>query len=202
MAGPGAGTDAADVERKVVALKDARAGVRLRPDRRVVLAVKDLVQGSESATGAGDDDRPDAGAAKEAAPAQAASPASSSTRSAEPAPEEENGKAAEEPAAEASAPPADADARPAAGAPNFHVQLELPDGSDYARNKRCVLEIPGGDPVEGTTNESGELQLFVPNLDVESATLRVFDGEAEIAIWQVMLRADASANEGQPETAA
>lgn len=165
MAGPGEGSDGAEVERRVVALEQAKAGVRLRADRRVVLAVRDLVRGSESAT---DDEGP--GDAR--------------------------------PAAEASAPPADADARRAAGAPNFHVQVELPDGSDYARNKRCVLEIPGGEPVEGTTNDSGELQLCVPNTDVETATLRVFDGEAEIAAWQVMLRADGSAHEGQPETAA
>src|SRR5262249_58133747 len=67
---------------------------------------------------------------------------------------------------------------------NFHVQLELPDGSDYARNKSCVLEIPGHPSVQGTTDESGELRLSIPNVTVDGATLRVLDESgAEIASW-------------------
>jgi hypothetical protein len=80
---------------------------------------------------------------------------------------------------------------------NFNVQLELPDGSDYARNKPCVLEIPGQSSVEGTTNERGELWLWVPNVTAESATLRLLDGGAELAHWTVML----SAEEGVPSGA-
>jgi hypothetical protein len=68
---------------------------------------------------------------------------------------------------------------------NFNVQLELPDGSDYARNKSCVLEIPGQDAVRGTTNEQGELWLWLPNVSAENATLRLLDGGRELASWTV-----------------
>ncbi len=91
-------------------------------------------------------------------------------------------------------------------APNFHVQLELPDGSDYARNKSCVLDIPGHPSLKGTTNDSGELVLSVPNVSVESALLRLFDGDTEIASWPVTLWAEdgagteaAAGNEKQPD---
>jgi hypothetical protein len=80
---------------------------------------------------------------------------------------------------------------------NFNVQLELPDGSDYARNKKCVLEIPGQSAVEGTTNDSGELWLWVPNVAAESATLRLLDGGSELATWEVTLHAE----EGVPDGA-
>ena len=36
----------------------------------------------------------------------------------------------------------------------------------------------------------GELVLSVPNVSVESALLRLFDGGAEIAAWPVTLRAE------------
>jgi hypothetical protein len=80
---------------------------------------------------------------------------------------------------------------------NFNVQLELPDGSDYARNKPCVLEIPGQSPVQGTTNECGELWLWLPNLAAEDATLRLMDGGRELASWKVALGAE----EGVPDGA-
>jgi len=73
---------------------------------------------------------------------------------------------------------------------NFNVRLELPDGSDYARNMECVLVIPGQAPIRGTTSETGELWLSVPNADAESATLRLLDGGSELASWQVALRAE------------
>jgi hypothetical protein len=141
-------TGSQDVEHKVVALAEAKAGVTLRTDRRAVLTVKDLGVAPE----------PERAAAGE---------------SSQPVAPQETAAAPEE------APP-----------PNFHVQLELPDGSDYARNKSCILEIPGHPSLKGTTNESGELVLSVPNVSAEGAILRVFDGGAEIATWPVTLRAE------------
>jgi len=80
---------------------------------------------------------------------------------------------------------------------NFNVQLELPDGSDYARNKSCVLEIPGQDAVRGTTNEQGELWLWLPNVSAENAVLRLLDVGRELASWSVAIAPD----EGMPSGA-
>jgi hypothetical protein len=148
MAEPSKGAQSEDVEHKVVGLAEAKAGVKLQADRRVVLTVNDLGV---------------APAAARAATGESSHPATSSEGSAAP----EKAEAPE---------------------PNFHVQLELPDGSDYARKKACVLEIPGHPSLRGTTNDSGELVLSVPNVSVESALLRLFDGGAEIAAWPVTLR--------------
>jgi hypothetical protein len=73
---------------------------------------------------------------------------------------------------------------------NFNVQLELPDGSDHAKNKSCVLELPGHAPIEGVTNQWGELWLWVPNVTAEKAVLRLLDGGRELASWQVAIKAE------------
>ena len=88
-------------------------------------------------------------------------------------------------------------ARATAFVANFNAQLELPDGSDYARNKSCVLEMPGQEPVKGTTNEAGELWLWLPNVSAESATLRLLDGSTELASWTVAIAPE----EGMPSGA-
>ena len=180
MAAPGEGASSENVERKTIGLAEAKAGVKLRPDRRVVLTVKDLTAGAGDETAGGAPGARGSGEPGSAASGDAKSPA--------------------EPADASSSPPAAEEAgKPAA---NFHVQIELPDGSDYARNKACVLEIPGHPPVEGTTNDSGELVLSVPNVTAESATLRVLDGGTEIATWAVTLRAEdgeGAVDDAQPE---
>jgi len=174
MAEPGKGAQEEEVERRTVELAEIRAGVKLRPDRRVVLTVNDPAA-SESAAGAAEG----TGAKED----QKAAGESSSA-----------GTPGEEKAADASEKAAEKEAAPET---NFHVQLELPDGSDYAKNKSCVLEIPGHPSVEGKSNESGELTLSVPNLTVEGATLRVLDeGGAEIASWPLTLRAADEAGNG------
>ena len=81
---------------------------------------------------------------------------------------------------------------------NFNAQIELPDGSDYARNKPCVLEIPGQEPVQGTTNQCGELWLWLPNTAAETATLRLLDGGSELARWTVEIHADEGVPAGAP----
>jgi|SRR5215468_6058297 len=170
-----------DVERRAVDLAEVKAGVRLPSDRRVVLTVKDLAS-SESALGA-------AGEKSAKENQENASGASSSETPGEGKAAEAGEKAADtgEKAADAGEKAAEQEATPET---NFHVQLELPDGSDYAKNKSCVLEIPGHPSVEGKTDESGELTLSVPNVTAEGATLRVLDdGGAEIASWPVTLRA-------------
>ncbi|SRR6266446_5230925 len=148
-------------EHRVVALAEARSGVRLPADREVVLTVKDLGTAPEA----------ERGESRSAKPGKGSAPADPAGR-ADPEQTAETERAAE-------------------AQPNFHVQLELPDGSDYARNKPCMLEIPGHPPVEGTTNDAGELVLSTPNVSTDNATLRLFDGGGvEIASWPVTLRAD------------
>jgi hypothetical protein len=80
-----------------------------------------------------------------------------------------------------------ASAKATAYVANFNVQVRLPDGSDFARNKACVLEIENQDPVQGTTNDAGELWLWLPNTAAAAATLRVLDGGQELASWTVEL---------------
>ena len=183
MAEPGKGAQEEEVERRAVELAEIRAGVKLRPDRRVVLTVKDLAPAEPAAgSAAGGAAGEETHAAADETPAAAGESSSSSAQS------------------EGASTDAGAE-KEAAPETNFHVQLELPDGSDYARNKSCVLEIPGHPSVQGKTNESGELTLSVPNVTVEGATLRVLDdGGAEIASWPVTLRAaDDAAKDAQPD---
>ena len=79
---------------------------------------------------------------------------------------------------------------------NFNVQLRLPDGSDFARKKDCVVEIPGRDPIEATTNDDGELWLWLGNDAVESATLRLMEGETEVASWEMAIQKEQGVADG------
>ena len=72
--------------------------------------------------------------------------------------------------------------------PNFRVHIELPDGSDLARNKRCVLQIPGEPEIHAVTDATGKLLLSLPNRVIEAATLRLFEGQREIARWTFPIR--------------
>src|SRR4051812_38196981 len=76
--------------------------------------------------------------------------------------------------------------------PNLHVLVELPDGSDYARNRAVALEIPGQSPILAVTNADGELRLSVPNQDAHDATLKLLDGAREVATWAIAIHADES----------
>ena len=161
-----------DVERRAVDLAEVKAGVKLPSDRRVVLTVKDF-SSADSAAGSA------AGAATGAEETRPAAGESSSSS--------KQGEGASTQDAAAGGEKGENDA---AAETNFQVQIELPDGSDYARSKPCVLEIPGHPSVQGKTDESGELKLSVPNVTVEGATLRVLDDSGgEIASWPVTLRA-------------
>ena len=77
--------------------------------------------------------------------------------------------------------------------PNLNVRIELPDGSDYARGKPCRLEIPGQPPIDSATDAQGELRIFVPNVAVQGATLRLLDAGRELARWNVVIDAQEAA---------
>jgi hypothetical protein len=78
---------------------------------------------------------------------------------------------------------------------NFNVQIKLPGGG-LAKNKTCSLEIGGQEPVTGTTNDSGELWLWLANTAASVATLRVLDGGQELASWALLLEAEEGVAEG------
>ena len=76
---------------------------------------------------------------------------------------------------------------------NLNVRIELPDGSDYARGKPCRLEIPGQPPIDSATDAQRELRIFVPNVAVQGATLRLLDAGRELARWNVVIDAQEAA---------
>jgi len=70
---------------------------------------------------------------------------------------------------------------------NFHVRVSLHDGS-VAAGLKCELRVGDEEkPIEGTTNDRGELKLTVPHAEKE-AILKVLHADGKFSLAALKLK--------------